>query len=63
MSVSDELMLEIGDAIIQNLDEDGMLRASVEEIANLGPYPPEEVEKALAHRAGPRSRRAWPRAT
>jgi RNA polymerase sigma-54 factor len=47
MSTSDELTLEIGDAIIQNLDEDGMLRASVEEIANLGPYAPEEVEKAL----------------
>src|SRR5919106_2331248 len=47
MSVSDELILEIGDAIIQNVDEDGMLRASVEEIANLGPYAPEEVEKAL----------------
>jgi RNA polymerase sigma-54 factor len=47
MSVSDELLLEIGDAIIQNLDEDGLLRASAEEIANLGPYPLEEVEKAL----------------
>jgi RNA polymerase sigma-54 factor len=47
MSVSDELLLEIGDAIIQNLDEDGLLRASVEEIANMGPYPVEEVEKAL----------------
>jgi RNA polymerase sigma-54 factor len=47
MSVSDELTLEIGDAIIQNVDEDGMLRASLEEIANLGPYPMEEVEKAL----------------
>jgi len=47
MSVSDELLLEIGDAIIQNVDEDGMLRASVSEIANLGPYPLEEVEKAL----------------
>jgi RNA polymerase sigma-54 factor len=47
MTVSDELVLEIGDAIIQNLDEDGMLRASIEEIANLGPYPAEEVEKAL----------------
>jgi RNA polymerase sigma-54 factor len=47
MSVSDEVVLEIGDAIIQNVDEDGMLRASVEEIANLGPYAPEEVEKAL----------------
>jgi RNA polymerase sigma-54 factor len=47
MSVSDELILEIGDAIIQNLDEEGMLRASVDEIANLGPYAREEVEKAL----------------
>jgi RNA polymerase sigma-54 factor len=48
MSVSDELTVEIGEAIIQNLDEDGMLRASLEEIANMGPYPVEEVEKALA---------------
>ncbi|PYQ04797.1 MAG: RNA polymerase sigma-54 factor, partial [Acidobacteria bacterium] len=32
---------------IQNVDEDGMLRASVSEIANLGPYPVDEVEKAL----------------
>ncbi|HET7292401.1 MAG TPA: RNA polymerase factor sigma-54 [Vicinamibacteria bacterium] len=48
MTVSDELVLEIGDAIIHNLDEDGMLRASVEEIANMGPFPLPEVEKALA---------------
>jgi RNA polymerase sigma-54 factor len=48
MSVSDELLLEIGDAIIQNLDEEGMLRASLDEISNLGPYAREEVEKALA---------------
>jgi len=47
MSVSDELLLEIGDTIIQNLDEDGLLRASVDEIANLGPYAMDEVEKAL----------------
>jgi RNA polymerase sigma-54 factor len=47
MSVSDELILEIGEAIIHNLDEDGMLRASVEEIANMGPYPAPEVERAL----------------
>ena len=47
MSVSDEFTLEIGDAIIQNLDADGLLRASVDEIANLGPYPVEEVQKAL----------------
>src|SRR5687768_7613886 len=47
MSVSDELLLEIGDAIIQNLDGDGFLRASLDEIANMGPYPMDEVEKAL----------------
>jgi RNA polymerase sigma-54 factor len=47
MSVSDELTLEIGDAIIQNLDADGLLRASVDEIANLGPYAGPEVDKAL----------------
>ena len=48
MSVSDEFTLEIGDTIIQNLDADGLMRASVDEIANLGPYPMEEVEKTLA---------------
>jgi len=47
MSVSDQVILEIGEAIIHNLDEDGMLRASVEEIANMGPYPAPEVERAL----------------
>lgn len=47
MSVSDEMVLEIGECIIHNLDEDGFLRASVEEIANMGPYAQEEVEKAL----------------
>ena len=33
MSVSDELTLEIGEVIIQNVDGDGMLRATVDEIA------------------------------
>ncbi len=47
MSVSDELILEIGEAIIHNLDEDGMLCASVDEIANMGPFPMAEIEKAL----------------
>ncbi|MBI3932013.1 MAG: RNA polymerase factor sigma-54 [Acidobacteria bacterium] len=47
MTVSDELTVEIAEAIIHNLDEDGMLRASLEEIANMGPFPLEEVEKAL----------------
>jgi RNA polymerase sigma-54 factor len=48
MTVSDELTVEIAEAIINNLDEDGMLRASVEEIANMGPFPMPEVDKALA---------------
>lgn len=47
MSVSDELIVEIADAIIHNLDEDGLLRTSLEEIANMGPYPVDEVERAL----------------
>jgi len=47
MSDADEVVREIGEAIIQNLDEDGMLRASIDEIANMGPFPLEEVEKAL----------------
>ncbi len=47
MTASDELTMEIGDAIINNLDEDGMLRTSLEEIANMGPYPMEAVEKTL----------------
>jgi len=48
MSLSDELVLEIGEAIVMNLDEDGMLRASLDEIANMGPYAQAEVERALA---------------
>ena len=48
MTVSDELITEIGDAIIQNLDEDGMLRVPLEDVANMGPYPMEEVERSLA---------------
>jgi RNA polymerase sigma-54 factor len=47
MSNADAAMQEIGEAIIQNLDEDGMLRASLEEVANLGPYALPEVERAL----------------
>ena len=47
MSVSDVVVQEIGEVIIQNLDEDGMLQASLEEVANLGPYAPPDVERAL----------------
>jgi RNA polymerase sigma-54 factor len=47
MSISDGVTLEIAECIVQNLDGDGMLRASLDEIANMGPYPPQEVEAAL----------------
>jgi RNA polymerase sigma-54 factor len=47
MSVSDELTLEIGEAIIHNLNEDGMLQATPAEIANLGPFDLNDVEEAL----------------
>ncbi len=48
MTAADELIQEIGVCIIENLDEDGLLRATDEEIANLGPYPPADVARALA---------------
>ncbi len=38
---------EIGEAIIGNLDDDGYLVASVDEIASMGPWPVDEVETAL----------------
>src|SRR5437870_3345651 len=41
------LTAEIGRAIIGNLDEDGFLRATVEEIQQMGDYPEKEVLKAL----------------
>jgi RNA polymerase sigma-54 factor len=42
-----ESIREIGEGIIGNLDDDGYLVASVDEIAAMGPWPIEEVEKAL----------------
>jgi RNA polymerase sigma-54 factor len=42
-----ESIREIGEAIIGNLDDDGYLVASVDEIASMGPWPVDEVEKAL----------------
>src|SRR5262245_58759242 len=47
MQTDDELTREIGEAIIGNLDDDGMLVATVDEIASAGPWPTEEVERAL----------------
>ncbi len=48
MTEADEASLEIGEAIIQNLDEDGLLRVSLEDVAAMGPWPMEAVEGALA---------------
>ena len=49
MTETDELTLEISEAIVQNLDEDGLLRVSLEDVAGMGPWPMEAVEKALGH--------------
>jgi len=45
---TDETMRAIGDAVIGNLDDDGYLVASVDEIATMGGWSVEEVEKALS---------------
>ena len=42
-----EAVREIGEAIIGNLDDDGYLVASVDEIASMGPWPVDDVEKGL----------------
>jgi RNA polymerase sigma-54 factor len=47
MQTDDPLIREIGEAIIGNLDDDGMLVATVEELAAMGPWPVEQVENAL----------------
>lgn len=48
LSASDPRVKEIGRAIVGNLNEDGYLRASLEEIQQMGGYSREEVEKTLA---------------
>src|SRR5215471_6389066 len=47
MQTDDAPTREIGEAIIGNLDDDGMLVATVDEIASMGPWPTEEVERTL----------------
>src|SRR5512147_2660897 len=49
LQTEDEKLKEIGSAIIGNLDDDGYLVASVEEIAAMGDWPVAEVERALQH--------------
>ncbi len=47
MSTSSPIRKEIGRAIIGNLNEDGYLRASLDEIREMGDYPREEVQATL----------------
>src|SRR5213078_11335 len=47
MQTDDSLMREIGSAIVGNLDDDGYLVASFDELAAMGPWPVTEVERAL----------------
>ena len=49
LQTTDELIREIGAAIIGNIDEDGYLVASVDEIAGLGDWDIADVERALEH--------------
>ncbi len=49
LQTADPLTREIGEAIIGNIDDDGMLVASIGEIASFGPWPVAVVEKALEH--------------
>jgi RNA polymerase sigma-54 factor len=47
MQTDDPLMREIGSAIIGNLDDDGVLVASFDELAAMGPWQVADVERAL----------------
>ena len=47
MQTDDPKLREIGEAIIGNLDDDGYLVATVEELSAMGPWPTEDVESAL----------------
>src|SRR5579864_6738924 len=47
MQTDEPLLREIGSAIIGNLDDDGLLVASFEELAAMGPWPVSEVERVL----------------
>src|ERR1700682_4499667 len=47
MQTEDSVLRDIGSAIIGNLDDDGYLVASFEELAAMGPWRVDEVERAL----------------
>src|SRR5687768_2809656 len=48
MQTDDPVTRAIGEAIIGNLDDDGYLVATVDELGSMGPWPPEAVERALS---------------
>jgi RNA polymerase sigma-54 factor len=48
LQTNDDLMRDIGSAIIGNLDDDGYLVASLDEIAAMGPWDLADVQRALA---------------
>ena len=48
MQTDEPLMRDVGEAIVGNLDDDGQLVATVEELAAMGPWPLEDVERTLA---------------
>src|SRR5258705_8966785 len=47
MQTEDSSIRDIGSAIVGNLDDDGYLVASFDELAAMGPWPVPEVERAL----------------
>jgi RNA polymerase sigma-54 factor len=47
MQTDDPELREIGEAIVGNLNDDGYLVATVEELAAMGPWPTQSVEAAL----------------
>jgi RNA polymerase sigma-54 factor len=49
LQTDDDRLKKIGHAIVGNLDDDGYLVASVEEIAAMGEWPVADVERALQH--------------
>ena len=48
LQTDDSVIREMGEAIIGNLDDDGYLVASLDELAAMGPWPVEQVEQVLA---------------
>lgn len=49
LQTTDETLRDIGEAIVGNVDDDGYLAASIDEIVALGPWPVAAVERALTY--------------